>query len=76
VIFSLEQLPAATLAISQNPVAVDAGKTVQGEFEISRPLASSTEEVVHFQIAASPVGGGPAESFPMTFLSPEQRRPQ
>jgi cytochrome c oxidase accessory protein FixG len=76
VIFSLEQLPAATLAISQNPVAVEAGQTAQGEFEISRPLASGTQEVVHFQIAASPVGGGPADSFPMTFLSPEQRRPQ
>jgi cytochrome c oxidase accessory protein FixG len=76
VIFSLEQLPAATLAISQNPVAVAAGQTVQGEFEISRPLAAGTEEVEHFRIAASPVGGGPAESFPMTFLSPEQRRPQ
>jgi hypothetical protein len=76
VVFSLEQLPAATLVIAQNPVAVEAGQTAHGEFEISRPLASPTQEVEHFRIAASPVGGGSPDEFPMTFLSPSQRRPQ
>ena len=73
VVFSLRQLPAATLAIAHNPVPVEAGQTAQGEFEISRPVAASTDEVEHFTIVASPVGGGPADSFPMTFLSPPQR---
>ncbi|HTQ54392.1 MAG TPA: 4Fe-4S dicluster domain-containing protein [Bryobacteraceae bacterium] len=76
VVFSLEQLPAATLSIAPNPVPVDAGATEQGTFEISRPLASGTEEVDHFNIVGAPVGGGPADAFPMTFLSPPQRNPQ
>lgn len=73
VIFSLEQLPSARLAIPENPVAVEPGKVVQGEFEISRPLASGAPEVEHFRIAASPVGGGSRDEFPMTFLSPPRR---
>jgi polyferredoxin len=73
VVFSLDQLPAARLAISENPVAIDAGKTVQGEFEISRPLATAAQEVEHFRILASPVAGGSPDTFPMTFLSPPQR---
>jgi cytochrome c oxidase accessory protein FixG len=44
VVFSMEQLPAATLAIPQNPVAVEAGQTQQGEFEIARPIASNTSK--------------------------------
>ena len=74
VIFSIEQLPTATLAIPQNPVAVAAGQTARGEFEISRPLSAAAEEVDHFTIVASPVGGGAADRFPMTFLSPAQRK--
>ncbi len=70
VVFALENLPAATLAMGSNPVNVEPGKTVQGEFEIARPLASSGHEVDHFTIAATPVGGGKPEEFPTTFLSP------
>jgi hypothetical protein len=76
VVFSLQQLRAATLEITPNPAPVAAGATQQGAFEISRPLASSTEEVDHFSIVATPVGGGPPDIFPMTFLSPPQRSSQ
>ena len=75
VVFSLDQLPAATLAMARNPVPVEAGQTEQGEFEISRPLESARQEVEHFSIVATPLGG-PADVFPMTFLSPPQRSRQ
>jgi hypothetical protein len=53
-------------------VPVAAGQTVEGEFRIWRPLAAPAHEVEHFRIVASPLGGGPADAFPMTFLSPPQ----
>ena len=76
VVFSIDQLTAAHLTIAQNPVPVAEGQTVQGDFEIARPLAAAKEEVEHFRIAANPVGGGAGDQFPMTFLSPPQRSSQ
>ncbi|HUB89742.1 MAG TPA: 4Fe-4S dicluster domain-containing protein, partial [Dyella sp.] len=73
VVFSIAQLSGATLVMPHNPVPADAGTANQGTFEISRPLDAAKDEVEHFSIIATPVGGGAADTFAETFLSPPPR---
>jgi len=71
VIFSIQDLPGATLALSPNPIPVQPGATVQGEFEISSPGARLRDPVSHFTIVSSTVPDQVTDSIPMTFLGPE-----
>jgi polyferredoxin len=71
VIFSIQQLPGATLALAPNPIPVQPGATVQGEFEISSPGGSRRDPVSHFTIVSSTVPDQVTDSIPMTFLGPE-----
>jgi len=71
VIFSIQQLPGAALALSPNPIPVEPGATVQGEFEIASPSGSRPDPVSHFTIVSSTVPDQVTESIPMTFLAPE-----
>ncbi|MBS1858020.1 MAG: 4Fe-4S binding protein [Acidobacteria bacterium] len=64
VAFSIRNLPGAQLVSSANPVRVEAGKQVTGEFEIARPVSPGEALVTHFEIAAG------SDRFPMTFLAP------
>lgn len=70
VIFSIQQLPGASLALSPNPISVQPGASVQGEFEISSP-GGRRDPVSHFTIVSSTVPDQVTESIPMTFLAPE-----
>ncbi|MFN7998334.1 MAG: 4Fe-4S dicluster domain-containing protein, partial [Bryobacteraceae bacterium] len=74
VVFSLEQLPGAALAMQANPVAVEAGHVAQGEFDVTRPASIASQDVEHFRIIASPIPAGSTDAFPMTFISPVQRK--
>jgi cytochrome c oxidase accessory protein FixG len=67
VVFSVRQLPDATLSIAPNPVPVPPGTAIQGEFEISAPIASRPDLVTHFTIETN------TDSFPMTFLAPGKK---
>lgn len=73
VIFSIHQLPGASLALSPNPLPVKPGETVQGEFEIVSPAAVRPAPVSHFTILCSTVPDQVTDSIPMTFLAPEER---
>jgi cytochrome c oxidase accessory protein FixG len=66
VVFSFAQLPEAAMALAPNPVPVKPGETVEGEFDISMPLQPHEEPVRHFTILTE------TDSFPMTFLAPEE----
>jgi polyferredoxin len=70
VVFSIQQLPGASLSLAENPVRLGAGKSTQGEFEISRPAGKTDELVTHFRIVTATVPGLESSEFPMTFLSP------
>jgi cytochrome c oxidase accessory protein FixG len=70
VIFTIDALPGGTLALPVNPVAVQPGETVNGEFEISVPAADRGELVTHFRILTSTVPGNEKEEVAMTFLRP------
>ena len=70
VVFSLQQLPGASLAMVPNPVPLKAGESVQGDFEISAPAARRSDMVSHFTILTSTVPDQDTDSTPMTFLSP------
>ena len=72
VVFSMQELPGATLALAPNPVAVKAGETVQGEFDISAPAGRRAEFVTHFNILASTIPDPVTEAFPLTFISPTE----
>ena len=72
VLLSIRQLPAATLALSPNPIPAAPGETVQGEFEISMPPGTRRELVTHFTIEAGTVSGKDKDSFPLTFLAPTE----
>jgi len=74
VIFTIRQLPEATLALDGNPVRVAPGGTTQGEFEISTPPKSQSELVRHFTIETSTIPDQVRDTFPMTFLAPAERQ--
>ncbi len=70
VVFSLQQLGGATLAMEQNPVALKPGEEAQGTFDISAPAARHAEMVSHFSIVTSTVPDHVTDTIPMTFLGP------
>ena len=72
VIFSIQQLPGASLAMAPNPVPVQPGESAAGDFEISRPGARRDELVSHFTIVTNTVPGGESDRVPMTFLAPAE----
>jgi hypothetical protein len=73
VVFSIRQLPGAALIIAQNPVAVQPGETVQGEFSIAERPAAGLHEVSHFTIVTTSIPERVVDSIPMTFLMPQRR---
>jgi len=72
VVFSMQQLPGATLLLPVNPVAVKPGETVQGEFDIAAAPARHGDFVTHFNILANTIPDPVRETFPMTFISPTE----
>jgi cytochrome c oxidase accessory protein FixG len=70
VIFSIVQLPGASLDLEPNPVPVAAGLTAQGEFEIWEPAGERRELVSHFTIVTGTAPDRTTNSIPMTFLAP------
>jgi len=72
VVFSLRQLPAATLLLPRNPISVAPGATITGEFDISAPARRGGEFVTHFNLSASTIPDGQTDIFPMTFICPAE----
>ena len=70
VVFSLQQLPGASLAISPNPVPVGPGTSILGDFEISAPATRRADLVSHFTILTTTVPDQVTDTTPMTFLAP------
>jgi hypothetical protein len=74
VVFSLQHLPGASLAMPANPVRVQPGESAQGEFEISRPAGRRDELVSHFTILTNTVPDRESDTIPMTFLAPTEAK--
>jgi len=74
VIFSIHQLPGASLAVAPNPVRVQPGESAAGNFEISRPAGRRDELVSHFSIQTNTVPEGESDTIPMTFLAPAENK--
>jgi polyferredoxin len=72
VVFSLQQLPDGMLVMPVNPIAVKAGESIQGDFEIARPAARRPELVTHFNILTNTVPEQESSAIPMTFLGPAE----
>ncbi|HUK19759.1 MAG TPA: 4Fe-4S dicluster domain-containing protein [Bryobacteraceae bacterium] len=72
VVFSLDHLPGASLAM--DPVSLKPGRSVEGEFEISSPAGSRGDLVTHFEIRTSTIPEQVADTFPMTFISPTEAK--
>ena len=66
--YATRELDGAQLDIAQNPIAVPAGESRSGEFEISIAPRLHGELVSHFTIVAG------AENIPMTFLAPAEEK--
>jgi len=73
VVFSIQQLPGASLALEPNPVRLRPGQSTEGEFEISRPAGKKGDLVTHFTIVTATVPTQESSSFPMTFLAPTEK---
>jgi hypothetical protein len=73
VVFSIQQLAGGRLELQPNPVAVDAGRSAQGDFEVTAPPATGRELVTHFTLTATTVPGRESDSFPLTFLATEKQ---
>ena len=74
VIFSIQQLAGATLGMAPNPVRVQPGESVTGDFEISRPAGPRDELVSHFTILTNTVPDRESDAIPMTFLAPTESK--
>jgi cytochrome c oxidase accessory protein FixG len=74
VVFSIQDLPGASLALSPNPVRVQPGESAAGEFEISRPPGRHDELVSHFTILTDTVPTRQSDAIPMTFLAPTESK--
>ena len=74
VVFSIQQLPGASLAMAPNPVRVKPGESALGYFEISRPAGRRDELVSHFTILTNTVPDGESDAIPMTFLAPTESK--
>ena len=74
VVFSIQHLPGASLAMAANPVRVQPGESAQGEFEISRPAGRRDELVTHFSILTNTVPDRESDAIPMTFLAPTESK--
>ena len=74
VVFSIQDLPGASLALSPNPVRVQPGESAAGEFEISRPPGRRDELVSHFTILPDTVPTRESDAIPMTFLAPTENK--
>ncbi|HZT32207.1 MAG TPA: 4Fe-4S dicluster domain-containing protein [Bryobacteraceae bacterium] len=70
VVFTIHQLPGATLLLAENPIRVAPGATAQGEFEIAVRPAARFQDVNHFTVVAASIADGATDTFPMTFLMP------
>jgi len=73
VVFSMQQLAGGRLVLGSNPVAVAAGGSAQGDFEIAAPLATGRELVTHFTLTATTVPSGDTDTFPLTYLATEKK---
>lgn len=73
VVFSLQQLAGGRLDLQPNPVAVEPGRSAQGEFEVVAPPATGRELVTHFTLTATTVPGRESDAFPLTFLATEKK---
>jgi cytochrome c oxidase accessory protein FixG len=74
VVFSIQDLPGASLALSPNPVRVQPGESAAGEFEISRPPGRRDDLVSHFTILTDTVPTRESDAIPMTFLAPTESK--
>jgi cytochrome c oxidase accessory protein FixG len=74
VVFSIRQLPGASLGMAPNPVRVKPGESLAGDFEISRPPGLRDELVSHFTILTNTVPDGESDAIPMTFLAPTESK--
>jgi cytochrome c oxidase accessory protein FixG len=74
VVFSIQDLPDASLALSPNPVRVQPGESAAGEFEISRPPGRHDELVSHFTILTDTIPTRESDAIPMTFLAPTESK--
>ena len=74
VIFSIQHLPGASLAMLSNPVRVQPGESATGDFEISRPAGRRDELVSHFTILTNTVPDQESDAIPMTFLAPSEAK--
>ena len=72
-VFSLQQLAGGRLDLQPNPVAVEPGRSAQGEFEVVAPPATGRELVTHFTLTATTVPGRESDAFPLTFLATEKK---
>jgi len=67
--FSIEKLPGTRFVGFENAIVVDAGKTMQQEFEIAAPpIAHVAEGVNHFQLVSTV--GNEKDVFEETFIMP------
>jgi cytochrome c oxidase accessory protein FixG len=69
-----ENLARARLVMAETPMRVDAGRTVEREFDIAVPRAAAATDVNHFQLVVTPDNGESPSVFDQTFIMPYERK--
>ncbi len=74
-VFTIQQLPGATLAMATNPVKIAARRIRPGRIRNLRaPPARRDELVSHFIILTNTVPDQESDTIPMTFLAPTEKQ--
>ena len=74
VVFSILNLPGASLAMANQSHKSSARRIRTGDFEISRPAGRRDELVSHFSILTNTVPDRESDAIPMTFLGPTESK--
>jgi polyferredoxin len=67
---SIQDLPGSRLVLSENPITIEPGETIEQEFEVAAQRGGPAPGVNHFRFVTESIPDGARESFDMTFIMP------
>ena len=74
VVFTIQHLPGASLAMATNPVKIQPGESARGNSKSPAPAGRRDELVSHFTILTNTVPDQESDAIPMTFLAPTEKQ--
>lgn len=74
VTITADDLPTAVVKLSENPITLQAGETLEQEFEIAVSPADVGQGVNHFRLVSRVSPDQTSDQFDMTFITPTEKK--